>query len=422
MLKASALYMVIIIALVIGIICSSLVVTAYFYRLQYQKTDRFSTLQNNLSSAINILMASEDTTYLKKTTFSLFNTDADSVAVQKLFWGVYDIGVARAFIQKDTLYKTFSLANSLDSTKWAALYLADDQRPLGLSGKTTIKGNAFIPPAGVNQAYVNNEAYSGDKRLIIGTKHDSQKYLPALDADRLERFKTLLKEKRTVDISLLKGGSVNNPFLSPTQIVSFGNHVTTLKNISLSGNIILFSDTALVIDSTAVLNHIIVFAKSITVHSGFHGNCQLFVTDTMGIGRNCRFSYPSCLGLLRFDAPGIVNTMAQISLQNKCAFSGLIFTYEKEKSIIPPIIHIGSKVKVKGQIYSQGFLEFDDYAEVDGSVTTAKFLYQSSFTRYENYINNTVIDDTALSPYYLSSDLIPVTTAKKKIVQWLEAN
>jgi hypothetical protein len=56
MLKASALYLVIVITLVIGVICSSLIVVAYFYREQYQRAFRYDALQNNLNSGINILI------------------------------------------------------------------------------------------------------------------------------------------------------------------------------------------------------------------------------------------------------------------------------------------------------------------------------------------------------------------------------
>jgi len=419
MLKASALYMVIIIALVIGVICSSLIASAYFYRAQYQKTARYSLLQNNLTSGINILLAGDDTTYEQEKTFSLFQTETDTVTINRIFWGLYDIGTVKAFIQKDTLYQSLSIAHTLDSGKWAVLYLPDDERPLAVSGKTRIKGNVFIPPAGVNQAYIDNQAYSGDKRLIIGKIQNSQKTLPALNAARLEKFKELLDQKHDT-ISILSGDTLQNSFLQATRVFSFRKKVTTLQNICLKGNIILFSDTTLTIDSTASLTNVLVFARSIIVKSGFRGQCQLYATDTIGVGQRALFSYPSCLGILRFGAITGKPTEAKINLQSNCSFSGLIFTYEKAKNVFAPLIDIGKNTKIKGQVYSQGLLEFHDQAEVDGSVFTATFLYQTSFTRYENYINNTTLDESLLSPYYLTSDLVPVAASTKKILQWLD--
>lgn len=418
MLKASALYMVIVIALVIAVICSSLVVTAYYYRLQYQKTFRYGRLQTNLGSAVNILLAGDDTSYTGQKTFSLFGMDADSVSTQRIFWGAFDIGVVKAMIQEDTLYKTFSIANAIDSTKWAAIYLANNNRPISLSGKTSITGDVFLPPAGINLAYIDNRPYTGDKRLVIGTKHSSDGDLPALDSNRINQFKQLMQQPHGNNLRL--PDSLKNSFLLPTRIFNFGSEVQTIKNTRLSGNVIIFSDTTLIIDSTAILNNIMVFAKSISVTGGFHGTCQLFATDTIGIAPNCLFDYPSCLGIVRFDSTSLVSKQAKISFYGKNLFNGLIITYEKHQTKIPPLVHVSGATKIKGMIYSQGYIEFQNFAEVDGSVFTNRFLYQSIFTRYENYINNTTINAKVLSPYYLMSEMVPVASNNKKILQWLE--
>lgn len=414
--------MVIIIALVIGIICSSLLVVAYFYRLEYQKKIRYDALQNNLGSAISILVAGDDTSYSTLNTISLFNNGADSVSTHRIFWGVFDVGVAKAFIQQDSFYKVFTIANTVDSTKWAALYLSDDGRPVSVSGKTMIRGNAFIPKSGIRQAYMDNYGYTGSQRLIIGTVHASQKSLPILQTGRLEQFEQLINQVHSSDSTLLKNDSVQNSFLNPTRVVEINHKVITLKNISLTGNVMIFSDTSLTIDSSAVLNNVLVFAKSITVKSGFHGTCQLFASDTIGVGPRCRFDYPSCLGILRFKPTPTLSSEEKISISTYSTFSGLIFTYEKEANNLQPLIDIGSSVKIIGQVYSQGILELKNYAQIDGSVFTSKFLYQSAFTRYENYLTNATIDARSLSPYYLSSDLVPVVKQKKRILQWLEAN
>jgi len=420
MIKASALYIVIVIALVIAVICSSLIVAAYYYRLQYQKTFRYAQLQTNLGSSVNILLAGEDTSYSDAKTYSLFGKDEDSVSRQRIFWGAFDIGVAKAMIQQDTLYKIFSIANSIDSTKWAAIYIPNNNRPISLSGKTKIIGNAFIPPAGINLAYIHNRPYTGDKRLIIGTRQNSEANLPLLDGSRIRCFKKLLQQDHGTHSNL--PDSLKSSFLSPARIFNEGSEVKTVSNTLLSGNIIIFSDTTLVIDSTAVLDNVMAFAKSISVKGGFHGRCQFFATDTMSIAPNCRFDYPSCLGILKFDSTSVVSDQSKITFYGKNSFSGLIFTYEKKQSKTPPLVHISGGTKMRGMIYSQGYVEFQNFAEVDGSVFADKFLYQSVFTRYENYINNTTINANMLSSYFLTSEMFPVASRRKKVLQWLEAN
>jgi hypothetical protein len=421
MLKASALYMVIVIALVIGVLCSSLIVAAYFYKAEYQKKFRYDRLSNNVNSGVNILLANTDSTYSKGKTLSLFGNDADSVTLQRIPWGIYDIGVSRAFIGKDTLYKTFTMANTVDSSKWAALYLMDEDRPFSLSGKTSIRGDAYIPKSGVQEAYIDGKTYQGDKRLIIGKKHLSTKILPPLNENRLKQLQQCFSQDRGTGNTLPKSDSVYRTFLLPTLLVNFKKEDRTLKDIEMKGNIILFSDTTITIENTATLNNVLVFARSIVVKSGFHGSCQLFATDSIHVDSACRFDYPSSLGILRF-AISKATLQAKIMVGATTIFNGVIFTYEKADNPVKPLIVIGKNANIKGQIYSQSTLELKDQSEIDGNVFTSRFLYRTSFTLYENYLINTTIDSKALSPFYLTSDLIPAANKKKKILQWLEGN
>ncbi|SHL98474.1 hypothetical protein [Mucilaginibacter sp. OK098] len=421
MIKASALYIVIVIALVIGLLCSSLIVAAYLYRIQYQRKFRQDQLENNISSGTNILLNSTDTSFTREKTFSLFSNEMDSVSIQRIPWGVYDIGTVKAFAQRDTLFKSFSFANTIDSTKWAALYLIDEDRPFSLSGKTTIRGDAYIPKAGVQAAYIDNKAYEGDKRFIIGTKHNSERKLPPLDEKRLKQFEQYFTQANIGDSTLSKKDSLQNSFLRPTHVFNFKKTAKTIENIYISGNVILFSDTTLTIDSTAVFKNIQAYARAIIVKSGFHGSCQLFATDSIRVEQNCELGYPSCLGVLRFKSP-VVNFQAKVSMGKNVSFNGLIFTYDKMDSQLKPLIIADKNVKITGQIYSQGIVQLNDKSEIDGSVFTSRFWYKNSFTLFENYLINATINSKALSPYYLSSGLLPVSGKKKKVLQWLEAN
>jgi len=420
MLKASALYIVIIIALVIAVLCSSLIVAAYFYKTQYQRKTRYDQLDNNLTSGINILIAGTDTSYSHGKTFSLFNDDADSVALKRFFWGMYDIGTVQSFSQKDTLFKTFSMANMIDSSKWAALYLADDDSPLSLSGKTMIKGDAYLPKAGITEAYIDNKGYEGDKKLVTGHKYTSERILPPLKKERLAIFENLMSQKHPGDTSINKD-SIKNSFLSETRFIDLGKKINTLKNTYINGNIIIVSDTALFIDSSAILKNIMIFAKSITVKKGFHGSCQLFATDSINIRQNCKFNYPSCLGVLSYNSTNI-GVPPQIKIDSNSNFTGIIFTYEKNKSAIGATVEIGKNIIISGQIYSQSNLKFTDSSVINGSIFTSALLYKKDFKFYRGYLIDARINSKALSPYYLTGELLPVASKKKKVLQWLEAN
>lgn len=424
MIRASALYIVIVIALVIALLCSSLIVVAYYYKLQYQKMYRITQLQNNVSSGVAILIAGDDTSlnYNLGKTISLFGGDADTIFIKGMTWGVYDIGAVKARIQNYSLYKTFSIAYGLDSSKWGVLYIPDEERPISVSGKSLIKGDAYIPKAGVKAAYVNNAAYEGDKNIVTGKFHHSDKNLPALDTKRLSQIEQLLSKQLNADSNFAVTDSDRNSFLSATHVYNLGHQATLLKNIKLDGNIILHSDTSIIIDSSAVLNNVIIAAKYIHVKEGFKGVCQLFATDSLTIEKQCSFNYPSCIGLYRLKSYSF-SVPAHLFIGGQTRIEGVVFICDKnfqlEKS---PIITLAKNVTIYGQIFSQGFVELNDNALVNGNLTTRRFLYQSSYTRYENYIINARLDETQLSRYYLTSSLMPVSSSKKQVLQWLESN
>ncbi|OKS87282.1 hypothetical protein [Mucilaginibacter polytrichastri] len=416
MIKSSALYIVIVIALVIALLCSSLIVAAYFYRAQYQRKFRYDLLKNNVNSGVNILLAGSDHAYSTKK-MSLFGGEQDSVLLKNICWGMYDVGVARSFIHADTLTEIFSIASKVDSVKWAALYLIDEDRPLSVSGKTEIKGNAFLPKAGVKEAYVDNMAYTGNKKLVQGIKKNSEKALPVLDETRIGNIKSLFNWKAGRD-STLNDDSLNKSFMADIKVISLGKKTLLIRQ-KLEGYILIRSDTIVTIANTAQLNNLVICARFINVQSGFKGTCQLFATDSIHIEKNCQFEYPSAIGVLQFESTTL-KAAPKIIIDAGTIINGAVFSYQKSQSEVKPLISLGDHTTIIGQIYSQGILSYKKQIVVNGSVFTNRFIYQSSNTMYENYLINILINSDRLSRYYLTSDLLPAASAKRKVLQWLK--
>jgi hypothetical protein len=410
--------MVIIIAFIIALICSSFIVAAYFYQLSYQKKYRYDRLENNLESGVNLMLVRGNSGYLPSEKRGLFGNDVDSVIVGSSPWGAFDVATVRAYIQTDTLYKAFLTGNRIDSAKWSALYLTDEDRPMSVSGLTAIRGNVRIPKAGIRAAYVDNHAYKGDPKFVTGHIYNSERELPPLRGDRLKQITGMMNQPKSVNPFSLRDSVVTNSFMRATRSV-YLKKADSLVNISLKGNLILYSDTTLVIDSSARISDVVIFAKSVIVRPGFKGRCQIFANDSIAVGSGATFLYPSSLGLIRKKTLH-AEWPPKISIGERTRLSGLIFTYEKEKSSIPMFIQMGKKVLVNGQIYAQGIVSLKDSVKINGSVSCRRFLYQTSYTAYENYLINVSINSGALSPYYLTSDLIPVAGKKRGVLQWLE--
>ncbi|WCT13656.1 hypothetical protein [Mucilaginibacter jinjuensis] len=417
MIKASALYIVIIIALVIAVLCSSLIVAGYFYKIQYQRKFRGDLLYSNVCSGTNILLAEDEHSYSSRKV-SLFGGDQDSVILKRINWGLYDVAVAQAFIHNDTLTKIFSTGYLADSAKWAALYLIDEDRPISVSGKTLIKGEVFIPKAGIKEAYVDNMAYQGDKKLVDGLKKTSDKKLPVLTESSYANLKKLLSVQADADSSLAIADSMFRSFDAPLKLIGLGKQAIHLRK-KMDGYILIRSDTTITIDNTSILDHVIIFARSVNVESGFKGNCQLFASDSIHIQSNCHFNYPSVIGLLsqnqsKNKEPG------KIIIDSATTIDGTVFSYDPNASAIRPVIILGSQTTVNGQIYSQGILSYKKNVAVNGSVMTNRFIYQSGYTMYENYLINFRVNSVPLSKYYLTSELLPFASTKRRVLEWLK--
>lgn len=419
MIKASALYIVIIIALVIALLCAALVATAYFYKAQYQQKSRFDRLQNNLSSGVNYLLASPENDISNKT-ISLFDNGDDSVTISRKSWGIFEVATCKAFIQYDTLYKAFSIGNKIDSGKWAALYLIDEDRPLSVSGKTAITGNVFIPKAGIRAAYVDNKAYEGDKNFVKGHQYNSERSLPALDTKMINELLLHFSHLRDKGESL-EQDSVNNSFFAPVRTVSIAKKNATISDSKISGNLVLYADTTLTIDSTIRLTNVLVFARSIVVKSGFKGNCQLFATDSIRIEARCNLDYPSAVGIFRIEGNKVTGP-PKLNIGESSIVNGAIFSMDQAKSEVPILVSLDKNVTVYGQVFSQGTLSLKDGVKIYGNVSANRFLYQTSYTAYENYLINLELNVRKLSPHYLSSTLFPVASQNNKVLQWIEAN
>jgi hypothetical protein len=410
--------MAILIALVIAVLCSSLITAAYIYRHHYQVKFRTDRLYYNLYSGINILLSSP-VGYSNETKRTLFDDSPDSVSLHRFEWGIFDIGIVRTFDQLDTVTRTFSIGYLPDSATWAVLYVADNDRPLSVSGKTLIRGNAWLPKAGTREAYVDNQGYEGDKKIISGgRRHDSQKQLPGPAQERLALLEKYFQGAFPNDSLFFQGDSIVNSFRMPVRYLNCGKVPKTLSHVFLKGHLVILSDTTLTIDSTARLDHILIAAQTIIVKDGFRGSCQLFATDSIHIGRGSRLEYPSCAGIVSGARP----TAAQpkVFIGEKVSMNGAVFICKKNKDTLLPLITLAKGSVISGQLYTTGIIQYQESPVINGSTYTGRFVYQKNGTIYENYLISSTADARALSPYYLGGMLLPGISKKPKILEWLE--
>ena len=411
MLKASTLYVVVIISLLIAVISASLLTIAFYYRLEVQKKTRLDKLLDNENSGREILLSEGFSDYDKEILMDLFAEQKDSLILKKELWGVHELGMVKAFELRDTLKRSFLVGNAfLDSN---VLYLADEDRPLSLSGKTVLTGNAQLPKSGLKQSYVDGKPYEG-KELIKGKITGSSRNVPPLNEKLIQQIEQNFKPEHGLLFKLRD--SMVNSFFNAVKLYQLDLNQLTIENTKLRGKIILVSDTVVTIAATAVLEDIQVYAPSIIVSPGFKGSCQLFARDSIIIGKDCAFNYPSFAGVFKKEDSKI---QSKISIAEGVTFSGILMSYEKKRSDLQTMISLGAKSMLRGEVFSTGYIKMDKGITVYGKVYAKRFIMQTPATLYENYLIDITLNRNLLSKYYLSSILFKNESAEKKVLKWL---
>jgi len=414
MLKAATLYIVLIISLMIAVISISLLSVAFYYRLEHQKKVRQDRLQARLQSGAAILLSANyasaegDRTAIGT---DLYGDQQDSVILNQQHWGVFFVNTLSTQEQKDTLKQSFLSARVYRDS--AAIYLADEDRPLSLSGNTQITGDGQLPKSGLKQSYVDGKPYAG-KELIKGRIINSTRDVPPVEEKWIEE---ILKHFEEVPgIKFNPGDSLVNTFFSPTQIYQLGTSQPQLSGYKLKGNIILVSDTTITLGADLLLEDVQVYAPGIIVEDGFKGSCQLFARDSIVIGKNCVFDYPSFAGVFKAEDSKV---QAKVSLGEDCRFSGILLSYEKKRSDLQTMISFAKGCLVKGEVFATGYIKMEAPLTVWGKVYAKRFMMQRSSTLYENYLIDIVLNRKLLNKYYLSSPLFKRGKPDNQVLKWL---
>ncbi|RQO69385.1 hypothetical protein DBR43_14965 [Pedobacter sp. KBW06] len=411
MLKASTLYIVVVISLLIAMISASLLTIAFYYRLEVQKKTRLDNLLHNENSGREILLSEGFSDYNKDVVMDLFADQKDSLVLRKEFWGAYEMGMVKAFELKDTLKRTFLIGNAFSDPN--VLYLADEDRPLSLSGKTTLSGDAQLPKSGLKQSYVDGKPYEG-KELIKGKIRESGRDVPPLDEKLVQQLERNFKPEKGLLFNVRD--SLINSFFNTVQLYRLELNQSTIGDTKLKGKMILVSDTVVTIGATSTLEDVQIYAPAIIVAPGFKGSCQLFARDSIVIGKGCTFNYPSFAGVFK---PEHGKIQSKISIGEGVTFSGILMTYEKKRSDLQTMISLGAKSCLKGEVFATGYIKMERGITVYGKVYAKRFIMQTPATLYENYLIDVTLNRSLLSKYYLSSVIFKREMPERRILKWL---
>jgi hypothetical protein len=419
MLKAGSLLYATVMALIIAMVSGSLMLFSYFKEQEKVVYLTQEALFRNALSGIQLAIASDslisvgDNKY-----FDLYGNNTDSISIKKMNWGSYQVILSKAFSRAKSRQKAALLGAEPDSTCKSALYLQDNGKPLTLCGKTYIRGICYLPQSGVTRGNIEGKYFEGEE-LINGKIESSRNNMPAIDKSMIGQMQSYFLKKEPINDSVMyygsvqQRGSISNSFFNKTiRIYSHGKIILSGGSY-YSGNILITSDTEVVVSGNCFAKDIIIFAPIVRVESPFNGDVQIYASDSICVAKSVKFTYPSVLGIIRNK---VAANGSDILLGDQVSIAGNVFGYNEMESTNEQIlITIGKEDTIRGQVFTTGQVNFS--GTVYGNISCSHFITISPKGEYMDYLVDVTMDVEKRSKYFINTLL--VKSAAKSIVKWV---
>jgi len=417
MLKGGALLYAVFLTFLVSMITGFAVLYAYYYNKHLDIAMIRDNLVNNVSSAIELYLAGPGLLPPgQEKTITLYPEEKNSeVTLENRSWGAYNIIVSSATWKSFSYSKIIMCGNNIFEDDKTALYLTDKNNYLSLCGKTILKGTCYLPKLGPRRAYIEGQSFSGSK-LVNGELKISTNKLPALDSEFTRINTGRLKGTFNSNDSMSwfdeykEKDSIVNSFSNKTLRLICTNPVN-LGHKTVKGNIIIYSEKPVIVPKNSNIEDIIIYAPAIIFKSGFAGNLQAFVTDSMIIEKECTLNYPSFAGILNTEKK---ITQPTIRIQEKSEISGgmvLLNTIKDSKK--HSVLSINKDVTIYGQVYCNDFVELK--GKIYGSLYCDNFILVTASAVYENHLLNAVINPDGLSEYYAACNFLEKTESMEVV-------
>ncbi len=285
----------------------------------------------------------------------------------------------------------FMTGNEIFKEEKTGLYMADEGKYLSISGNTHLDGVCYLPEIGVRSVSVDGNVYSGS-RLVYGSVKTSQDALPSL-RDTLSHWMRRVFTKSDDANDSVRGtsdlyqkDSIVQSFSDKTLLYTSAG-IIRLSNISLKGNIVIRSDTAVIIEKTLKAQNIIVAAHSVIVEQGFEGCLQILAKDSLLIEKNVTLTYPSMAAVYSYDASSVYAAVCKGAV-----IDGGVLCYSNASSLKSVRLYLLSGSVVNGIVYCNGETSFS--GTIYGSLYAKRFFLKTKRGNYDNHLLNGVVDPT----------------------------
>ncbi len=419
MLKGGVLIFALVISLLVAMVAGCFILVAWHSSKTSEYWFRVNRIIRNVDSGIEILLSVENG-FVSDTTIAmdLFDDGEDSVILMRKPWGAFEVISSEACFKDIRLKKSAIIGFSACRDTALALLVADSDRPLYLCGDTRLIGDCYVPSSGFKRAYIEGKSYQGSS-FLEGRQLKSPVKIPEFKREFCESITDLIERGFNTGDSIVHVESSGIPdscirSFSLTGICFKSNSAIFLTEKFLKGNIIISSPTEIRVSKSCRIDGLILLAPKIIFEDNFRGTLQGFSTDSILIGKNVVFDYPSILGLFRTPLSG---RDLGLILGDESEVSGALIGCEKSHTQGNKLIlSLGRNSKVTGFVYSSD--KVDLKGSVLGLVICSKLHLKTPSAIYDNHLHDAVIDRHSL-PVFFGSLSFSNGSNHKLVLKWL---
>jgi hypothetical protein len=394
-LKAYSLNYTILLFVLFICILSSFILYNYFYNTRQNMRVRQLELVNHCKSGLEFLLATKSIVSLQDFDSILtVGKVKDSIHIQSSNWGGFTLLKSQVDWKNQSIKKAGLAGNLIFSDSSVVLNLIDKSRPLSLCLNTNITGHISIPRAGLKYEMINGENFSGQMvsekqiRYSIDTLAELFPFYDSLSITSLTDKLMEHTERNLIEYGL-PVDSVYNSFWNATKVLYVQDGL--LSSHYLSGQIVVFADSLLIISSDCKLNDVLLIAKDILFEEGFSGRIQCFATHKVELQKDVKLLFPSGIFIVQHnhtehDSLDMIDK--NIIIATGAVLEGIVYSnypesYNKQFDLK---LSVKEMAKVKGLVVWPGSIDLN--GEINGQVHTYEFNHRTPTGYYRNYIVN----------------------------------